>query len=309
MSRTNDVAMKRNLAQLLAVLCGWEYLLMLDDDMRSSPAGPRDADDASGGLRATDVVATFQATRELQAVGYTASDFPDHSVLGHLERRLGQRSQVFLGGTLWARVGLDMPFFSRAYNEDWLWVLAHLLTADDERRATAVMTGGELYQSAYDPFDQRRARSEELGDVLAEGLFAILAQESGEAVRAAVCDADAWAEIIRRRQLAITEAIHLVITCYSQQRSYGFVSQDTKAVDAMSASLAAYQGRSTRAWGETLACFAADWLADQETWRRFAITSIPDAPLDLRTALRACELESSTTWATRTTTMRLVVNG
>jgi hypothetical protein len=292
--RKNDISLKRNLAQLLALKCGWEYLLMLDDDMRSSPAGPMYPDDPARGLRATDVVAEFQANRHLQAVGYTASDFPDHSVLGHVERRLGRRSEVFLGGSLRARVGPDMPFFSRAYNEDWLWVLAYLI--GDDREDATVMTGGTLYQSAYEPFKQRRARSEELGDVLAEGLFQILAHESGGAVRTAACDADAWEETIRRRRLALADALRDVTECYSQRRSYDTAGWDVQALDSMGAALALYGRQSTRALAVALSNFVADWLIDVKAWRRFLVAGAPAAHQELSTVIDELRLTSTTTW-------------
>jgi hypothetical protein len=294
--RKNDVALKRNLAQLLAVLCGWDLLLVLDDDMRSSAVGEPSPGSGANDLRATDVVAEFVASRELQAVGYTATEFPDHSVLGHIERGLGRRAEVFLGGSLWTRVGTEMPFYSRAYNEDWIWVLAHLLGAEPGRRQTTVMSAGSLFQSPYDPLRRSRARSEELGDVLAEGLFRILAEQPGGAARAAACDAARWEEFVHQRRLALSKALLGVTDCYRQQREFGRSDRDTLALEAMTAAFGVYGQRTTREWGIAFASFVASWLGDLQVWRQFLISRSSGSPMELPAALASLDLASSTSW-------------
>jgi hypothetical protein len=61
-------------------------------------------------------------------------------------------------------------FFPRVYDEDWLFLA-------DRLAAGVVSAVGECRQLPYDPYvDPRRATAEEFGDVLAEGLVALLHQ-------------------------------------------------------------------------------------------------------------------------------------
>ena len=65
------------------------------------------------------------ADADLRTVGWRAQDFPDNSVVCHGRRLVGLPQSCFVGGgALLVRtgVGVDLPFFPRVYNEDWLFL-------------------------------------------------------------------------------------------------------------------------------------------------------------------------------------------
>lgn len=152
---TRDTPTKRNLALLFAHLIGWERIFFLDDDITLTAASLSNA---------------VAALDKHHVVGLHVSEFPDNSVVCHAARALGWAQQTFMGGGALA-VHLrssERSFFPQVYNEDWLFLLD-----DQELRPAAIL--GEAIQAKYDPFANRqRARFEEFGDTLAEGLFWLL---------------------------------------------------------------------------------------------------------------------------------------
>lgn len=66
-----------------------------------------------------------------------------------------------------------LGFFPDIYNEDWFFFSA-------EASARELTSAGEARQRQYDPFaDPGRARREEFGDLLAEGLYALFEEGRG----------------------------------------------------------------------------------------------------------------------------------
>lgn len=184
MARPTDVSAKRNLGLAVARMAGFKGVLFLDDDMRI----PRSADlkKAAGLLR------------EHDAVGLRLGGFPDNSVVCHAISETGKFQDTFVGGGALV-VATDRPtsFFPDLYNEDWFFLL-------DESRLRPVTVTGTALQKAYDPFASvERARMEEFGDVLAEGIFATL-DDKGE-----IWDADFayWREFIGQRRDLIGRTI------------------------------------------------------------------------------------------------------
>jgi hypothetical protein len=133
---------------------GWSAVLFLDDDI--TVADPTDLRHAAGLLGEND------------SVGLDIQGFPDNSVVCHANRATGGFQETFVGGGAMA-VPTDRveSFFPDIYNEDWFFLLGLGM-----RR---VALTGRARQRVYDPFaNPHRARAEELGDTLAEGLFALL---------------------------------------------------------------------------------------------------------------------------------------
>ncbi len=182
-----DVSAKRNLGLLLSHLLGWSRVLFLDDDIHG--LNPDDVRRASGLLDTHN------------AVGLSIGGFPDNSVVCHAYRQAGGRQQSFIGGgALTVQVKRSNSFFPDIYNEDWFFLL------DGDKGIQPVARTGEVRQYPYDPFrNPDRARAEELGDVLAEGLYWLLDQGRS------IMDADQahWSWFLPKRKRFIEHVLRL----------------------------------------------------------------------------------------------------
>lgn len=172
-----DTSVKRNLALLLAHMVGWRHIIFLDDDI--SVPFPEDLSHATG------LLDTYNA------VGLSIGGFPDNSVVCHAYRMIGGEQQSFIGGgALAVETTRNRSFFPDIYNEDWFYVL------DPHKGLQPVAVTGTVVQSPYEPFREERARTEELGDVLAEGIFWLLDQ--GGTLDDAT--SDHWRDFLPRRR-------------------------------------------------------------------------------------------------------------
>jgi len=187
-ARRTDLSTKRNLALMLSRLIGWDRILFLDDDI--TQLDPADMRRASGLLS------------EKNAVGLHVTGFPDHSVVCHAYRMAGGEQEPFIGGGAMAvAAGRSNAFFPDIYNDDWFFLLG-----EDGRLQPAAVTG-KVRQFPYDPFrNEDRARAEELGDVLAEGIFWLLDQ--GRTLAGA--DEEYWASYIAKRRQFIERVLEMV---------------------------------------------------------------------------------------------------
>jgi hypothetical protein len=157
-----DTGAKRNLGLLLAHLLGWQRVFFLDDDITIP-----DPDDL---LRAAQLLENYDV------VGLPVVEYPDNSVVCHINRETGGEQSTFIGGGALAvnvgTLGSMSSFFPKVYNEDWFFLLG-----DNGLRPSARI--GSAQQRSYDPYaSERRAEFEEFGDSLAEGVFWLLDQES-----------------------------------------------------------------------------------------------------------------------------------
>ncbi|MEV7038036.1 hypothetical protein [Amycolatopsis sp. NPDC051061] len=153
--RPVDTSLKRNLGLLVASLAGWQRILFLDDDIVLPDPG--------------DLTAAAGLLDDYPVVGLANAGMPDNSVVCHAFRDAGGDQDTFIGGGAMA-VGEPAfsSFFPNIYNEDWFFLL-------DGRRLRPSAVTGTAFQYDYDPYnDPRRARGEELGDTLAEGVFGLL---------------------------------------------------------------------------------------------------------------------------------------
>jgi hypothetical protein len=185
--RLTDTSLKRNFGLLLARLIGWERIVFLDDDIKVPE--PIDLRDAAG------------LTDQYAGVGLAIGDMPDNSVVCHAFREAGGAQEMFIGGGALAIGPRSMSsFFPNIYNEDWFFLLD-----DDGLRPTAIT--GTALQKKYDPFREERARTEELGDSLAEGLFWLL--DHRESLRDAATF-EHWEKFLGERARFITDVIGMV---------------------------------------------------------------------------------------------------
>lgn len=233
--RRTDTSRKRNLGLVLAHLAGWRRIVFLDDDITIPE--PTDLLDAA---RLLDVYS---------GVGLAIGGFPDNSVVCHAYREVGGAQDTFIGGgALAVRTDTVESFFPNIYNEDWFFLL------DDAGLRPSAVTG-KAVQLPYDPFkDDRRARSEELGDTLAEGVFALL--DLGMKVQ----DADEiyWTGFLEDRRALIANVIARV------QRA----DRETAEKRRMLTALKAASGRSLRITPKLCVDYLQAWQEDRIRWRK-----------------------------------------
>jgi hypothetical protein len=182
LQRRTDTSAKRNLGLVLARLLGWKRVVFLDDDIEVPDAA--DLERAVALLDSRD------------GVGLHIQGFPDNSVVCHANRDTGAPQDTFIGGGALA-VPADRidSFFPEIYNEDWFFLLGKTMLRP-------VGQVGVARQQPYDPYaDPDRARREEFGDVLAEGLFALF--DEGLAIGDA--DVGYWTRFLAARLALITE--------------------------------------------------------------------------------------------------------
>jgi hypothetical protein len=187
-ARRTDLSAKRNLALVLSHMAGWSRILFLDDDIT--------------GLNPDDVRKASSLLDNHNAVGLRICGFPDHSVVCHAYRDAGGEQQSFIGGgALVIEAKRTNSFFPDVYNDDWFFLL------DGHKSLQPVAVTGQVIQYPYDPFrNPDRARAEELGDVLAEGIYWLLDQGQP------IADADEayWAGFLVKRRSFIESVLDMV---------------------------------------------------------------------------------------------------
>lgn len=228
-----DTSGKRNLGLLLAGLMGWRRIVFLDDDITVPD---------SASLRR----AAFLLDR-YAAVGLAIGEFPDHSVVCHAYRATGAELETFIGGgALAVGTAARTSFFPNVYNEDWFFLL-------DGHRLRETRLTGVAAQVRYNPYDNvQRAESEEFGDCVAEGVFAILHHQ--RTIRPALRHRY-WRRFLDIRRSFITDVIARV--------------EASTAPDAgsMIAALRAAHDRSMLIKPSTCVDYLRAWRADRQVWR------------------------------------------
>jgi hypothetical protein len=161
--RKNDLSIKRNIGLVLARMLGWNSIFFMDDDI-----GEINTDAILGTVS---LLGTEGPTGgRYRSASMTVKDFPDNSVVCHARRQVGEYQDVFVSGSVLAvDTGVPFDFFPDIYNEDWLFFYR------DAAKKWLASSGFKARQLPYDPFaDPRRAAGQEFGDVIAEGLYALL---------------------------------------------------------------------------------------------------------------------------------------
>jgi hypothetical protein len=251
-----NLSLKRNIGLLLAKLVGWETLLFLDDDVRGLVSNR--VRTAAGQLDHVDVTA------------FAMTDFPDNSVVCHAYRLGRGKQDVFVsGGVCLVKVSRIETFFPAVYNEDWLFLF-------DALKERLVARAGKVNQLPYDPFaTPARARSEEFGDVLAEGLFALIHADRSFAN----ADCEYWSAYLEGRKSFIARTTSMVSS------KAGHNPQAKRALRALTA---AEDYRRT-ILPQELAEYVTTWREDVDAWRS-RLRSLPRLP-SLEDALRYLDLE------------------
>jgi hypothetical protein len=231
-----DTSFKRNLALLIARLAHWKHVVFLDDDIDV----PRTQDllDAACLLHGFDVV------------GLTIGGYPDNSVVCHAHRETGGFQDIFVGAGALAVNGDYDSFFPEIYNEDWFFLLG-----ENRLRPTA-KTSGTAVQKAYDPFaDNGRARREEFGDCLAEGVFWLLDQGGH------ISDATLgyWQGFLRNRYRFISDVIERARLAPMDEIVRGRMTEALKTA----------RGRCAVISPELCLRYLDAWRRDGRTWRNF----------------------------------------
>jgi hypothetical protein len=293
--RQNDLGLKRNLGLLIARMCGWEAMLYLDDDIRSTPA----SQSASANARRTDplvrlddVMADFASYPDVHAAGYFQRDMDDNSVVCHARRLVGRPQEIFIsGGALAVRASGPLPFFSQAYSEDWLFLLPLILEGRHTLPSSAVRYVGTIHQDTYYPFTVPRARSEELGDLLAEGLYSLIG-EPREDLLATASSVSFWEQAVDERSRMISELLADVYRLGNGTRQ-GVMAD---AEQALQAARSVYTDPEIEA-AEELAEFFVAMLADQKDWSDLLTSMTPSSPndtLSIESALETLGLAGNT---------------
>jgi hypothetical protein len=186
--RPTDTSPKRNTGLMLCHLLAWKHVVFLDDDIEIPE--PADLELAAGLLDHHNIVGLF------------VEGYPDNSVVCHAYRMAGGPQQSFIGGgAVVVETQRTCSFFPDIYNDDWFYML------DAEGLQPVAAAAGRVIQRPYDPFhNPNRARAEELGDVLAEGVFWLL--DEGKSI----LDADLryWRDFLKRRRTFINHVLSMV---------------------------------------------------------------------------------------------------
>lgn len=256
----SDVSEKRNLALVLSRLAGWERVLFLDDDI--------------SGIDPADVRAAAGMLDKYDAVGLDNVGFPDNSVVCHFFREIGGDQQQFVGsGGLVVSPTRSQSMFPDIYNQDWFFLIG-------ETYRPQVAVTGTMRQKDFDPFaNPRRAREEEFGDCLAEGLFWLLDEGSspGDA------GTEHWRGFLARRRLFTDELI---------RRATRLALRGARGRRQL-ASLTAAQQTCAKINPSICVEYLNRWRHDLAVWRRF-VTDLPTG-LGPRQALAELGLASVTT--------------
>jgi hypothetical protein len=247
-NRRSDLSTKRNLGLLLARLQGWNKIAFVDDDIKI--VGNRNIARLAGQLE------------KHQVAGMLVRRFPDNSVVCHGRRLAGLAQDVFVTGAVLGVHcnSLPLSFFPDIYNEDWFFFA-------EEAAARKLPRVGQAVQAEYDPFaDPERARREEFGDLLAEGLYALMGEEDSsvpfdEQLRGATLPY--WSRFIDARREAITEASMTLGRFMGQDEENGYLSA---ALD----SLAAADRQLDTIQPDLCVNFLDAWREDLRQWQTFS---------------------------------------
>jgi hypothetical protein len=253
--RNSDLSLKRNLGLLMARYHGWGKILFLDDDI---------GDSRSGEPVSIPVEIVHQLSQQLdshQVAGLACRDYPDNSVVCHARRLAGLRQDTFITGAALAVNCNDqpLPFFPDLYNEDWFFFSRMAARRD-------IAHVGYATQAPYDPFaNPRRAREEEFGDLLAEGLYALFEDQSGEVDyfrRLDAADTRYWERFIAARESDLHTVRRRLSRVHDRRRP------DARLVSRTIESLDAAADQLSDLTAAVCAGFLDAWSADLTSWER-----------------------------------------
>ena len=246
--RESDLSLKRNLGLLLARLRGWNKVAFVDDDIT---------------LSQTDNIARLAGQLDAhQVAGMVVEKHPDNSVVCHARRLAGMRQDVFITGAVLGVHcnSLPLSFFPDVYNEDWFFFA---------KEAAARSCPGWERPGSWNTTPLQvpdRARREEFGDLLAEGLYALFGDASPdmslyEQLRGAT--GPFWRRFIEARQDVLTET----------RTALGRLSCQDPGNDGLSAAyyaLGAAESQLGMVTPDLCLNFLEAWQDDLSEWQRFS---------------------------------------
>lgn len=247
--RSSDLSIKRNLGLVLARLRGWKKILFVDDDIYRLQ--PRHIWRLAGSLD-RHPVASMASTY-----------FPDNSVVCHARRLAGLRQGVFVSGAVLG-VNTQYPtlsFFPDIYNEDWFFFAQHAA-------ARSLPKIGDVRQDEYQPYaDPERAAREELGDVLAEGLYALFNGTPGWDLKdqlKAATSISHWRLFIEDRHSMISETCkRLSAVPYTRDST-----DSNEVLDAQRSLRRAAEQLDDTVTPELCVSFIKNWREDETRWQQ-----------------------------------------
>jgi hypothetical protein len=246
--RDSDLSIKRNVGLALARMLGWERMFFMDDDIIGVDADAlRRTVSLLGGAPSRDV--------PYYSAGMTVKEFPDNSVVCHARRHIGEYQDVFLSGSVLA-VDCTAPlgFFPDIYNEDWLFFYHDAATG---RLGSSGVTATQI---SYDPFaDPMRAAGQEFGDIIAEGLYALLHRELG--TKSAT--PEYWRQFLSDRKRILDHIISDSYKAPSEMRN------------AMIKAVATAGARLPEITPEMCVQYVETWQSDLTTWTK-KLASLPN---------------------------------
>jgi hypothetical protein len=261
--RSSDLSVKRNVGLLLARMLGWNRIFFMDDDIREISAAAI--------LDTVSLVGTAGPARaRYRSAAMTVKDFPDNSVVCHARRAIHEYQDVFVSGSVLA-VNTKAPFdfFPDIYNEDWLFFYR------DAAAKRLASSGFRAKQLPYEPFaEPQRAAGQEFGDVIAEGLYALLHSGLGSEY----ADLQYWRAFLTDRERILQQIMRRSYKASSSGRQ-----EMVKAVDAAREKLHEIQP-------EMCVRYTEDWRADLEVWTR-RLETLPN-PGSAQKALQELGLSS-----------------
>jgi len=245
-NRESDLSAKRNLGLLLARLHGWNKVAFIDDDVTHTG----------------NITRLAGALERHHVAGMVVRPHPDNSVVCHARRLAGVHQDVFVTGAVLGVHcnSLPLSFFPDIYNEDWFFFAK-------DAAVGKLPHAGNARQLPYDPFaSPDRARQEEFGDLLAEGLYALIDEGDpdmpfDEQLRAA--SAVFWSRFIDARREVIVEAKTTLLR-------YMHSDADNGQVSSALASLAASDSQLDSITPDLCVNFLDAWREDLDEWQRFS---------------------------------------
>lgn len=264
--RSSDLSIKRNLGLRLARLLGWKKILFVDDDIFQ--------------LRAQHIHRMAAQLDRHPVAAMASREFPDNSVVCHARRTAGFKQDVFVSGAVLAvnTQHPEMSFFPDVYNEDWFFFARHAA-------ARSLPKIGEVGQEEYKPFvDPWRAKREEFGDLLAEGLYNLFEGTAGWEFKDQLSVAAKprfWQEVREGREFLIRETSQR-LTDAMDKRGAADSWQMTEALKSLSYADEQLQDIPN----QVCADFIDSWRDDENQWQSLlrgngAVVSERDALAEL----------------------------
>ena len=175
----------------------------------------------------------------------------------------GEQGKFASAGAMGVRCDRDeLPFFPNIYNEDWFFFA-------DEAASRRINKVGPSQQKEYEPYaDPERARKEEFGDLLAEGLYWRL--EEGMDIPSV--DAAFWEKFIKSRGVFLEG----VADSLTRRAQWELDSEKREEIRAAQVSISTAQRQLERITPEICQRFIDLWQADLVEWHKH-VSQLPHA--------------------------------